>query len=126
MASSPTPSDVQLEILDLLWRSGSATVQDVHLALSERRAVAYSTVLTHMQRMAKAGWVKRDTTQRTHRYTAAVAREDVEAKLFSHLAKTAFGGSIFDLALRALGRDEPSPEELDQLQAWIDEQKQQR
>lgn len=124
MSKIPLPSEAQLEILDLLWQQQPATVQDLHGRLAARRQVSYNTVLTQLQRMTKAGLVKRDTRQRTHAYRAAVKREQVERRLFNRLADTAFGGSTVHLALRALGSEKPTPEELDELQRWINDQKQ--
>lgn len=117
------PSEAQLEILDLLWQQQPATVQNLHERLADRRKVSYNTVLTQLQRMAKAGFVNRNTDRRTHTYTAALRREQVEKRLFNRLADTAFGGSKFNLALRALGNEKPTAEELDELQAWINRQK---
>lgn len=118
----PLPSEAQLEILDLLWTDQPATVQQLHDRLADRRRVSYNTVLTQLQRMAKAGLVSRNTDQRTHTYAAAVERTDVEKRLFDRLAGTAFGGSTVSLALRALGDETPTPEELAELRAWIDRQ----
>lgn len=117
------PSEAQLEILDLLWQDQPATVQTLHDRLASRRQVSYNTVLTQLQRMTKAGFVIRNTEQRTHTYTAGVAREQVEQNLFNRLADTAFGGSKINLAIRALGNETPTPEELDEIQQWINRQK---
>lgn len=116
------PSEAQLEILDLLWQEQPATVQNLHERLASRRKVSYNTVLTQLQRMTKSGFVIRNTEQRTHTYTAGVAREQVEDTLFNRLADTAFGGSKINLAIRALGNETPTPEELNELQKWINRQ----
>jgi len=123
MPDHPMPSEAQLEILDLLWQEQPATVQNLHDRLAGRRKVSYNTVLTQLQRMAKAGFVNRNTDQRTHTYTAALRREQVEKRLFNRLAHTAFGGSKVNLALRALGSETPTAAELDELQEWINRQK---
>ncbi|MEM6772071.1 MAG: BlaI/MecI/CopY family transcriptional regulator [Bacteroidota bacterium] len=123
MANTPMPSEAQLEILDLLWQEQPATVQNLHDRLASRRKVSYNTVLTQLQRMAKAGFVTRNTDQRTQTYKAALRREQVEKRLFNRLADTAFGGSKIHLALRALGNETPTPQELDELQEWINRQK---
>lgn len=117
------PSEAQLEILDYLWNEQPATVQQIHDGLADRRQVSYNTVLTQLQRMVKSELVSRNTDQRTHTYRAAIKREVVESKLFGRLADTAFGGSTFNLALRALGNEAPTAEELDELQEWINRQK---
>ena len=123
MAKPPIPSEAQLELLDILWQNQPATVQQLHTAFTARRAVSYNTVLTQLQRMAKSGLVTRDTSSRTHLYTAAFDRKEIETTVFGRLASSVFGGSTFNLALRALGNQTPSAAELDELQAWIDAQK---
>lgn len=123
MPDLPMPSEAQLEILDLLWQRQPATVQELHDRLGTRRQVSYNTVLTQLQRMTKAELVARNTDQRTHTYTAAVRREQIERRLFDRLADTAFGGSTINLALRALGNETPTAAELDELQEWINRQK---
>ncbi len=119
----PQPSEAQLEIMDLLWEREPLTVREVHALLSERRRVSYTTMLTQMQRMTEAGLLGRDTSSRTHRYHTLLTRETVERTLFDRLADTAFGGSKVNLALRALGDADPTTEELDALQAFINRQK---
>ncbi len=122
MNEPPSPSDAQLEILDLLWRTSPLSVRDLHAAVERNRSVTYTTVLTQLQRMTEAGLVERDTSSRTHLYRPAVRREAVERGLFGKLAATAFGGSRVTLALRALGNETPTAAELEELRRWIDEQ----
>ncbi len=122
MNDSPTPSDAQLEILDLLWRDAPLSVRDLHATIEQRRPMSYTTVLTQLQRMHEAGFVERDTSSRSHLYRPAVQRASIEKGLFGKLAETAFGGSRVTLALRALGNETPTADELDELRKWIDDQ----
>lgn len=122
MNANSAPSEAQLEILDLLWRESPLSVRDLHAAIEQRRPITYTTVLTQLQRMTEAGLVLRDTATRSHLYQPAVAREAVEGTLFGRLASTAFGGSRITLALRALGNETPTADELVELRRWIDEQ----
>lgn len=127
MKQSSAPSESQLELLDLLWRGAPLSVRQLHEALVERRAAAghaplsYTTVLTQLQRMHDAGLVERDTAARSHLYRPAVPREDVELGLFGRLAERAFGGSRVTLALRALGTETPTAEELAELREWLNQ-----
>lgn len=122
MKQSSAPSEAQLELLDLLWRRAPLSVRQLHEALTERRAVSYTTVLTQLQRMHEAGLVERDTSTKSHLYRPAVQREDIERGLFGRLADRAFGGSRVTLALRALGNETPTIEELAELREWLDQQ----
>jgi predicted transcriptional regulator len=49
----------ELEIMDLLWRLGEASVRQVCDALSETRRPAYTTVQTIIQRLEQKGAVRR-------------------------------------------------------------------
>lgn len=61
MASEPdvSLSKFELEIMEMLWRLGEATVRDVHEALQERRRPAYTTVQTIFSRLEEKGAVRR-------------------------------------------------------------------
>src|SRR6185436_20566838 len=49
----------ELEIMDVLWRLGEASVREVRDALSERHRPAYTTVQTIIQRLEVKGAVRR-------------------------------------------------------------------
>jgi predicted transcriptional regulator len=65
-----------------LWDSGGpATVREVHTALSERRDLAYTTVLTVMDNLYKKGWLTREPVGRAHRYQPVASRDQYGARL---------------------------------------------
>ncbi|PPK88151.1 putative transcriptional regulator [Neolewinella xylanilytica] len=126
MAVDPLPSDAELRILQALWEQPGASVHDVHdWICTHERALSYTTVLTQLQRMHKKGLVKRGRDGLQHRYSSVPTRSEVEAKLIHRLSNKAFDGSAVRLALKALGTDQPTGEELDELQRWLDAQKDQ-
>ena len=65
------PTDAELEILQVLWQRGTSTVRQVYDVLSEKRDLAYTTVLKMLQIMFEKGLVLRDETDRSHSYSAA-------------------------------------------------------
>ncbi|MGB3798223.1 MAG: BlaI/MecI/CopY family transcriptional regulator [Lewinella sp.] len=124
MAVNPLPSDAELRILQALWEQPDGSVHDVHQWLcTHERAVSYTTVLTQLQRMHKKELVRRTSDGRQHRYQSVPTRTEVEAELILRLSDKAFDGSAVRLALKALGTDKPSADELDELQRWLDAQK---
>ena len=124
MAVNPIPSDAELRILQALWEHPAASVHDVHQWLcTHERELSYTTVLTQLQRMYKKGLVKRTRDGLQHRYSAVPDRAEVEAELIHRLSDKVFDGSAIRLALKALGTDQPTGEELDELQRWLDAQK---
>ncbi|GGL35124.1 hypothetical protein GCM10010095_20630 [Streptomyces anthocyanicus] len=75
--------DLERAVLDCLWQSGEPlTVREVHEALTERQ-LAYTTVMTTLQRMARKGLVTQDTQARAHRFSAVATREEMFAELMS-------------------------------------------
>ncbi len=124
MAAPPIPSDAELRILQALWEQSGATVHQVHQWLrTHERELSYTTVLTQLQRMHKKGLVKRTRAGLQHHYASVPTRAEVEAELIQRLSEKAFDGSVVKLALKALGTNRPSDQELDELQRWLNDQK---
>ena len=120
---STGPTDVELQILDVLWELGPATVRQVHDALAERRETGYSTTLKMLQVMKDKGLVVRDDSVRPQLYEAAEPREKTQLHLLDELAQKAFGGSAAHLVMRMLSADRVSPEELAEMQRLLDRAK---
>ncbi|GAB3135189.1 transcriptional repressor BlaI [Tsukamurella serpentis] len=81
--------DLERAVMDHLWASTEPqTVRQVHESLSSDRELAYTTVMTVLQRLAKKSLVRQIRTDRAHRYTAAFGREQLVADLmFDALAQ---------------------------------------
>lgn len=121
------PTESELEILQILWTKGLATVREVHEELARTKEVGYTTTLKLMQIMHEKGIVKRDDSMRTHVYQAAVNKEKTQKHLLSKMIDSLFGGSPTQLVIQALGDDshKASPEELEKIQALLDSLKKQ-
>lgn len=116
------PTESELEILQVLWLKGVASVREVHESLAATKDVGYTTTLKLMQIMNEKGIVKRDDSMRTHVYQAAVNKEKTQKHLLSKMIDNLFGGSPTQLVIQALGdeRNKTSPEELEKIQALLD------
>jgi predicted transcriptional regulator len=66
---------LEQEVMEVVWQIGDSTVRDVHEELARTRAIAYTTVMTTMSRLASKGLLERDTGGLAHRYRPAVSRE---------------------------------------------------
>lgn len=104
----------------MLWERGPSSVRDVHNQLSEGRDVYYTTTLKTMQVMTNKGLLQRDTSQRAHIYTPTVSRTSIESNLIDGLVDGLFKGSTARLVVSAIGRAKPSPEELAEIRAILD------
>ncbi len=84
MASLHHLGDLEQAIMDHLWDSpGPQTVRQVHAALSARRRLAYTTVMTVLHRLAAKDLVVQSCDQRAYQYAPAQDREERAAGLMA-------------------------------------------
>jgi BlaI family penicillinase repressor len=119
------PTESELEILQVLWEKGTASVREVHEELAKSKDVGYTTTLKLMQIMFEKGLVKRDATFKTHIYEAQVSRDKTQKHLLNKMIDTLFGGSPTQLVLQALGNHKASDEELEEIQQLLNNLKKQ-
>jgi BlaI family penicillinase repressor len=119
------PTESELEILQVLWTRGLASVREVHEELALTKDVGYTTTLKLMQIMHEKGLVKRDDSVKTHIYQAAVSREKTQKHLLGKMIDGLFGGSSTQLVLQALGNHKASAQELEEIQHLLNNLKKQ-
>ncbi|MCU0571166.1 MAG: BlaI/MecI/CopY family transcriptional regulator [Oculatellaceae cyanobacterium Prado106] len=81
-----TPKQLSLgplesEILELLWKLGSATVKEIHDAIlaDPNRELAYASVTTVLQRLAQKGWLACDKQDRAFRWRPLMTQKEAQA-----------------------------------------------
>lgn len=119
------PTESELEILQVLWQKGNASVREVHEELSKVKEAGYTTTLKLMQIMHEKGLVKRDASFKTHIYQPAVSKEKTQRHMLGKMINSLFGGSPTQLVMQALGDHKATVEELDEIQKLLDELKKQ-
>lgn len=121
MPEPARPTDAELEILNVLWDRGPATVREVHEEICRTKPAQYTTVLKILQIMAAKGLVNRDEDQRAHVYNAAKPREWTQRQIAGDVLKRAFGGSARSLLMGALSSRRTSRAELAGIRKLLDE-----
>lgn len=111
--------DLQRATLEVLWRIGASTVQEVRDELQRGDALAYTTVLTVLQKLEKLGWVTRQREGRGHRYAAARTRKQEKARSLSRFVTDVFGGDRLRLFQHLLDDRPLSTEERAKLRDMI-------
>jgi predicted transcriptional regulator len=121
MARNPDsqPTESELAILQVLWRKGPSSVRSVWSEMGEKSG--YTTVLKLLQIMLEKGLVRRDESEHSHIYEAAVAEGRTQERAVNQLIDRVFGGSATELVLRALSSKPLTTEELKNLRDLIDE-----
>jgi len=115
------PTDAELDILNILWNSGPATVRQVHELLALIKPSQYTTTLKLMQIMAEKGLLERDETDRSHVYHTCFPRERVQRQLAGQLMDRVFGGSARSLLQGALNAKKTSKKELAELRQILED-----
>ncbi len=90
--------------MDQLWTvAAPATVRQVHDALNGSREVAYTTVMTVLDRLARKGFADQIRDGRAYRYLPAVSRDELTAELMHQALDTVDGSDRTAALLRFVG-----------------------
>jgi len=84
---------LELDCMNTLWPLGEATVREIRDRLAERRARAYTTIMTIMDRLARKGVVERRKTGRAYVYRPRLSAEEARAQALTQVIDNFFGGS---------------------------------
>ena len=87
---SPTLTEAEFRLMEVLWQKGPATVQQVLDALPEKEPLAYNSVLTTIRILEKKGYVKHEKDGRAHVYSSLVERREATRSEISRLANRFF------------------------------------
>jgi predicted transcriptional regulator len=125
MAENIKPTESELEILQILWQKGESTVREVHEIIEKNKTVGYTSTLKLMQIMHEKGLVSRDTSSRTHIYTALLNREKTQGQILKRMIDNVFDGSAAEMVMQALGNQKTNPEEIEQIKTFLEKLKKQ-
>jgi predicted transcriptional regulator len=116
----PEPTKAELEILQVLWEYGPATVRFVNDKLNEQREVNYTSTLKQMQIMTEKGILARDESQMKHIYMPAEAEQKTKGQLLDRFLDTLYKGSASNLVMHLLGSNKPSDDEVKAIRRLLD------
>lgn len=115
-----TPTEVELEILHVLWEDQPATVREVVDVLNQTRPRAYTSILSMLNVMFEKGLVTRELRGRAHVYRAKKSREKTLGGVVRDVLGRAFQGSTTSLIAQVLEQSKPSSDELDEIRRTIE------
>ncbi|MNS56424.1 Penicillinase repressor [compost metagenome] len=118
--SASEPTKAELEILNVLWEHGSASVRFVNDRLNESREVNYTTTLKLMQIMVEKGILTRDESSMKHTYSVAEAEQETKAHLLDKFVETLYKGSASKLVMQLLGNKRTSSKDLEEIRKMLD------
>ena len=119
--SQSEPTKSELEILQVLWKSGPSTVRFVNDYLNEqKRAVQYTSTLKLMQIMTEKEMLLRDASSMKHIYSAAIEEKKTKGLLLDKFVDAMYNGSSSNLVMQLLGNKKTSKTELDEIRNMLD------
>ena len=108
-----------LQIMNVVWDLGTATVHDVKETISRGRTPAYTTILTMMRKLEAKGYLEHDVDERTYVYRATISRQEVRQSLLADLLERVFEGSPSLLVNSLVEQNKVTEEELREIQRLI-------
>lgn len=76
----PNLGDLESAVLDRLWETGGADVQEMHAAVGRRRGISANTVGSALERLYRKGLLEREKVSHAYRYRAVLDRESFRAR----------------------------------------------
>ncbi len=91
------PGPLELKCLQAIWRLGEANVKDVRDVLTRDRKLAYTTVMTTLERLEKKGTLRRHKSGKAFLYAATMSEAEMRNLALQHLLDEYFQGSREEL-----------------------------
>ena len=114
------PTELELEILKVLWEDGPSPVRHVRERIAPFRKLAHNSVMTIMGIMAEKGYLRRRQQASGYIYTASVKRANTLRYMLSDLVDRAFSGSRVDAILQLLDTSDLDADDIARLRGEVD------
>lgn len=114
------PTDLEMQVLSVLWDRGASTVREVMEELPDGKTRAYTTVLTVLQQMEKKRLVRHTRRGVTYVYRAKVKREAVVGPVVKTLLRNVFGGNPSAVVQSLVDCTDVDEAQLDEIRRVID------
>jgi predicted transcriptional regulator len=124
---SEHPTELELEILKVLWQQAPRPVREIRLALAERgRDLAHTTVITTLNVMVRKKYLKRTMQGNACLFEPRLSREQVSTRMLGDLVNRVFDGSAAAVVLRLFDCADVQPEDLKELRQIIRQKSQEK
>ena len=85
--------DLEVDVMGIIWSMKKATVKDVFEIMYERRQLAYTTIMTVMNRLAIKGILEQDKTSVPYIYRPLVERDQMANSMVGEVVDRLLEGS---------------------------------
>jgi predicted transcriptional regulator len=114
-------TDAELRLMEVLWRIGPSTVNDVAAALPPEVPLAYSSILTTLRILETKGYLRHRKDARAFIYEPLVARDEARESAVTHLLRRFFENSPEQLMLNLIEGKKIGAKQLQRLRKRIEE-----
>src|SRR5438128_253778 len=114
-----TLTEVELEMMTIIWRKDPCTVAQILAALPPERDLAYTSVSTIVRILEQKGFVTSRKEGRGHLYAAALSKEAFQATSIKHLLVSVFDSTPATLVRRLLASDSLSTQDLAEIKRLL-------
>lgn len=111
-------TDRELDVMDVLWDLGTATVAEVQERLPDE--LAYTTVLTILRTLEEKGHVRHEEEGRAYRYIPRVDREAAGRSALRRLVRKVFKGSPEMLLTQLVSERGLSAQQLERMRKLLE------
>jgi predicted transcriptional regulator len=118
--ASPTLTEAEYRLMDILWDLGSATVADVHARLAGDHPIAYTTVLSTLTILERKKYVRHTVRGKANVYATCVERNEARQSVVANVLETFFNGSARALMVNLLASERLDPDEEQRLRALLE------
>jgi predicted transcriptional regulator len=114
-------TDVELEVMHVVWELERGTVRQVHKVLGDRREIAYTTVMTMMNILEEKGYLQRSKEGRAFVYEPVRPKGEVIATMVDDFVTKVFDGSARPLVMGLVKERKLSKNDLRDIARMIEE-----
>lgn len=114
-------TDVELEMMNIIWRIGPCTVNQIIEALPAERDLAYTTVSTMIRILEQKKYVESFKVGRGHSYQALVEKKDYQSNSIEDVVTNVFGGTPSLLVKQLLASDSLTADDLSKIRKLLEE-----
>lgn len=115
------PTEVELQILRILWKLGAGPVREIHARLNADKGTNYSTTVKMLSVMLEKGLVKRDEAATPHVYRPVLSREKTGKRMLGELIDKLYDGAAMSLVLQALASTKATKQEVEAARRLLDQ-----
>lgn len=115
--------ELQRSVIEVVWELGEASVHQVRERLGRKKKLAYTTILTAMQKLEKSDWLRHRSEGKVYIYTPVKTREEAGAGSVRKFVERIFDGDAVSMFQHLMRDSKLSDEELIELRKMIDKKR---